>query len=458
MSSHSLTTKGKTMDRRSFLGAAAGASAFMIVPSRVIGGRGRTAPSDKLNIAGIGAGGQGAWDLDCLSTQNIVALADVDWDRAAETFQKYPAAKRYKDFRLMLDKEHSHIDAVLVATPDHTHAVAALAAIQMKKHVYCEKPLAHTIHEARSIAAAASREGIATQMGNQGMAFEGNRLIKEWIWDGAIGPVREVHVWSDRPTRLGTRDLWWAQGIERPADTPPAPAGLDYDLWLGPAPFRPYHPAYIPFSWRGWWDFGEGGLGDMGVHNIAPVWSALKLTAPDSVCASSTPVFPDTLPVASVVHYEFPARGNLPPVKLHWYDGGLLPPRPEELENGRELPREDGILFVGDKGKMLVDGWGGASPRLIPESRMQEYEMPEKTLPRSIGHHEEWIKACREGTPTESHFGFAGPLTEMLLLGIISVRLGGKKLDWDAKKMKITNAPEANGYLHYAYRDGWLSP
>jgi len=450
--------KGKTMDRRSFLGASAAASAFMIVPSRVLGGRGRTAPSDQLNIAGIGVGGQGAWDLECLSSQNIVALADVDWDRAAETFQKYPSAKRYKDFRVMLDKEHRHIDAVVVATPDHTHAVATLAAIQMKKHVYCEKPLTHTIREARSVVGAAARAGISTQMGNQGMAFEGNRLIKEWIWDGAIGPVREVHVWSDRPTRLGTRDLWWAQGIDRPQDSPPVPANLDYDLWLGPAPFRPYHPAYVPFAWRGWWDFGEGGLGDMGVHNIAPVWSALKLTAPKSVYASSTPVFPETLPVASVVHYEFPARENLPPVTLHWYDGGLLPSRPEELENGRELPKEDGILFVGDKGKLLVDGWGGASPRLISESRMQEYVIPPKTLPRSIGHHEEWIKACKEGTPTESHFGFAGPLTEMLLLGIISVRLGGRKLDWDAEATQITNVPEANGYLHYSYRDGWPSP
>jgi predicted dehydrogenase len=293
-------------------------------------------------------------------------------------------------------------------------------------------------------------------MGNQGMAFEGNRLIKEWLWDGAIGPVREVHVWSDRPTHLGTKDLYWPQGIERPADTPPVPAALDWDLWLGPAPFRPYHPAYAPFAWRGWWDFGEGGLGDMGVHNIAPVFSALNLTAPVSVCGSSTPVFPETVPEACIVHYGFPANGDRPAVSLHWYDGGLLPPRPEEMEDGRELNKEDGILFVGDKGKLLVEGWGGASPRLIPESRMREYTLPPKTLARSAGHHQEWIDACKKGTPTESHFGFAGPLTETLLVGMVSVRLGGRKLRWDSENLTFPGDGEADGLLHYAYREGWL--
>ncbi|MDZ7314785.1 MAG: Gfo/Idh/MocA family oxidoreductase [candidate division KSB1 bacterium] len=442
------------MKRRSFLkNSSLVIGAFTIVPRHVLGGPKYTAPSDKLYIAAIGAGGQAAWDLEQLESENIIALCDVDWERAADSFKKYPKANRYKDFRVMLDREKS-IDAVLVATPDHTHAVAAMAAIKRGKHVYCEKPLTHTVYEARMLAQAAKEAGVATQMGNQGMAFEGNRLIKEWLADGAIGTVREVHVWSDRPTRLGTTDLWWAQGIERPKETPPVPPDLDWDLWLGPAPFRPYHPAYVPFAWRGWWDFGEGGLGDMGIHNIAPAFDALKLTAPISVHASSTPVFPDSLPVASIVHYEFPAVGDRPAVKLHWYDGGLLPERPKELEDYRALPKEDGLIFIGDKGAMLVEGWGGEIPRLIPETRMREYRRPPKTLPRSIGHHAEWIRACKEGTPTASHFGFAGPLTETVLIGTICVRLGGRKLHWDAAAMRFDDE-EANRLLHYEYRAGW---
>jgi len=292
-------------------------------------------------------------------------------------------------------------------------------------------------------------------MGNQGMAFEGNRLIKEWLWDGAIGPVREVHVWSDRPTHQGKLPLCWAQGIERPTDTPPVPDHLDWDLWLGPAPHRPYHPAYVPFRWRGWWDFGSGGLGDMGIHNLAPVFTALKLGAPTSVHASSTPVYEETLPLACTVHYEFPARRDMPPVTVHWYDGGLIAARPAELEDSRELPREDGLIFVGDKGKMLVTSWGGNSPRLIPETRMKAYQRPPQTLPRSSGHYAEWIKACKEGTPTESSFDFAGPMTEAVLLGTVAVRTGGRKLIWDSERMKITNVTEANALLHYPYRESW---
>jgi len=288
------------------------------------------------------------------------------------------------------------------------------------------------------------------------MAFEGNRLINEWIWDGAIGPVREVHAWSDRPTHSGKPPLYWAQGIERPTDTPPIPKTLDWDLWLGPAPYRPYNPAYIPFAWRGWWDFGSGGLGDMGIHNLAPVWSALKLGAPTSINASSTLFNNETLPLASAVHYEFGARGDMPPVTLHWYDGGIVPARPPELDDDRELSREDGLIFVGDKGKMYVEGWGGNSPRLIPEAKMRDYRRPPKTLPRSIGHHAEWIKACKEGTPTRSDFaGFAGPLTEAVLLGTVCVRMGGGKLYWDSENLKVTNSSEANRLLHYEYRKGW---
>jgi predicted dehydrogenase len=321
--------------------------------------------------------------------------------------------------------------------------------------VYCEKPLTRTVREARVVGDFARQSRLATQMGNQGMAFEGNRQIKEWLADDAIGTVREVHVWSDRPTHRGKLPFWWPQGIERPTDSPPVPSGLNWDLWLGPAPARPYHPAYVPFRWRGWWDFGSGGLGDMGIHNLAPVFDALKLGPPLSVQASSTPVFKESVPLACVVHYEFAARAGQPPVKLHWYDGGLLPERPDELEEERPLDPEDGILFVGDRGKLLVEGWGGERPRLIPESRNREYQRPARTLPRSIGHYAEWIKACKEGTPTASNFAFAGPLTEAVLLGSVCVRNGGEKLFWDSVAFRFSNSDEANALLHYQYRPGW---
>ena len=442
------------ISRRDFLGTAGAAATFMILPSHVLGRAGTVSPNSKLNIAGVGIGGQGASDLAQVNSENIVALCDVDSDYAAKTFQKYPAAKRYTDFREMLDKEKG-IDAVVVGTPDHTHAIVSIAAIKRGKHVYCEKPLTRTVHEARAVAKAAREAKVATQMGNQGMAFEGNRLINEWLADGAIGPVREVHVWSDRPTHRGKMPLWWAQGVERPQETPAVPATMDWDLWLGPAPYRPYHPAYAPFRWRGWWDFGSGGLGDMGIHNLAPVFSALKLGAPESVHASSTPVFKETVPLAAIVHYQFPARGDLPPVKLHWYDGGLLPARPDELEEERDLDAEDGIIFVGDKGKMFVAGWGGERPRLLPQSRNKEYQRPPKTLPRSIGHHKEWIEACKGGPAPRSNFDVAGPLTEAVLLGALCIRHGGEKLTWDSSNLKITNVPEANALLHYDYRQGW---
>ena len=451
---HDFMSMSLKTPRRAFLHTSSALVAAALVPRFVLGGPGQKPPSEKLNLAVIGAGGRGEEDIAELKTENIVALCDVDWGRAAKTFDRLPKAARYRDFRVMLEKEKG-IDAVVVATPDHIHAVASMAAIRAGKHVYCEKPLTRTIQEARSLAKAAREARVATQMGNQGMAFEGNRLISEWLEDGAIGPVREAHVWSDRPTHRGKMPLWWPQGLDRPLETPAVPANLDWDLWLGPAPWRPYHPAYAPFRWRGWWDFGSGGLGDMGIHNLAPVFSALKLGALESVQASSTPVFKETVPLASVVHYQFPARGALPPLKLHWYDGGLLPPRPDELEDDRDLDAEDGIILVGDHGKMLVEGWGGEKPRLIPETRNKEYRRPPKTLPRSIGHHQEWIQACKTGSPTRSNFEVAGPLTEAVLLGSLCVRLGGEKLRWDSDNMKVTNIKDANPYLHYKYRDGW---
>jgi predicted dehydrogenase len=446
--------KEKKVTRRGFMSAAAGVAAFTIVPRHVLGGAGQTPPSEKLNIAGIGVAGRGAGDLQEVESQNIVALCDVDWRHAAGTFRHYPNARKYKDFREMLDKEDKNIDAVVVATADHCHAVASMAAIKRGKHVYCEKPLTHTVYEAKAIAEAAREHKVATQMGNQGQAEEGVRVLCETIWDGAIGQVREVHIWTDRPLN-GTNKWYWPQGVDRPTDTPPVPETLDWNLWLGPAPERPYHPAYLPFVWRGWWDFGTGALGDIGCHAIDPVFRALKLGYPTSVEACCTLVNDETYPVASRVTYEFPARGDLAPVTLHWYDGGMRPPRPAELEDGRRLGT-NGALYIGDKGKIL-DG------RLIPQARQREYGRPPRKLERSPGHHQEWINACKGGKPAGSNFpDHAGLLAQVVLMGNIALRpalkqdkLFGTKLLWDAKEFKFTNVPEANQYLTKEYREGW---
>ncbi|MGB2806933.1 MAG: Gfo/Idh/MocA family oxidoreductase [Sedimentisphaerales bacterium] len=448
MENQEKTTKQsiRKISRRDFMGAAAAATAFTIVPRHVLGGAGNTAPSEKLNIAGIGVGGRGAGDIGEVSSENIVALCDVDFRNAAGTFKKYPKARQYRDFRKMLDKENKNIDAVVVATPDHTHAVATMMAIKMGKHVYCEKPLAHDIFEVRKVTEAAREAKVATQLGNQGQASEETRLVCEFIWNGAIGPVREVHSWCNRPIS--------PRGIDRPKDTPPVPEGLSWDLWLGTAPGRPYHSCYLPFSWRGWWDFGTGVLGDIGCHQFVSIFRALKLGYPTSVEACTSGVNSETAPLASIVRYEFPARGDMPPVKLTWYDGGLMPPRPAELEDGRRFGGADDNLYVGDKGKML-------GHRLIPEAKMKEYEKPAKTLPRSPGHHREWILACKGGPPARSNFELSGPMAEVVLLGNIAVHMGqtlyekGLKLYYDGPNMRITNMPEANQYIRREYRKGW---
>ena len=444
------------LSRRQFLGGATLASAaFMIVPSHVLGQGGKKPPSEKLNIAGIGVGGQGGHDISQMTDENIVALCDVDTAHAGGTFRRYPDAKIYKDYRQML-AEQKDIDAVVLATPDHQHAIIAMAAIKMRKHVYCEKPLTHTVMEARQLAQAARGHKVATQMGNQGQASEETRQLCEMIWDQVIGPVREVHVWTDRPAN-GLFKEYWPQGVERPKDAPRVPDTLDWDLWLGPAPERPYHPAYLPFRWRGWWDFGTGALGDIGCHACDPVFRALKLSHPISVEASSSRVNQETYPSASMVTYQFPARGDLPPVKLIWYDGGLRPPRPAELEPGPEMGA-NGHLFIGDGGKILSQQKGYA---LIPAKRQQDYGVPPRKLPRSIGHHKEWIAACKGGPPAGSNFDWAGPLTEVVLLGNVALRqqmreeLTTKKLQWDGVSMRFTNSDEANKLLQREYRAGW---
>ncbi len=446
----------KNMTRRGFVGAAAGVAAFTVVPRHVVAGSGSAAPSEKINIAGVGVGGQGGHDIGQLDSQNIVALCDVDWRHAAGCFKRYPNAKQYKDFREMLDKEDKHIDGVVVGTPDHMHAIVSMAAIKRGKHVYCEKPLTHTVREARMLAEAAREAKVATQMGNQGQAGEEVRLLCETIWDGAIGQVREVHVWTDRPLN-GTNNWYWPQGVGRPGGQDPVPETLDWDLWIGPAPMRPYvgNRVYHPFVWRGWWDFGTGALGDIGCHSLSPVFRALKLGHPTSVEACCTLVNNETYPVASRVTYEFPARGDLAPVTLHWYDGGMKPPRPPELEDGRRWDT-NGALFIGDKGKM----YGG---RLLPESRQRDYGRPPQKLERSPGHYIEWVIACKGGKPAGSNFpDHAGLLAQVVLLGNVALRPAlkadkylGTKLLWDGDKFEFTNVPEANQYLTKEYRAGW---
>jgi predicted dehydrogenase len=430
----------------------------MIVPRHVLGGRGQTAPSDKLNIGCVGVGGKGTSDTWSVSTENIIALCDVDDTQMAdflthrrnnpENQPMYDKANKYRDFRIMLEKEKS-LDAITVSTPDHNHAVIAMTAMKMGKHVFVQKPLTHTVKEAQMLAEAAKKYNIVSQMGNQGHAGEEGRLMNEWIWDGAIGDVREVHVWTNRPI--------WPQGIDAPKEIPSVPSTLDWNLWLGPAPFRPYHPAYAPFNWRGWWDYGTGALGDMGAHLIDHPFWALNLGHPKTVQASSTRFTEDSFPLAEMVTYEFPARGEMPPVKLTWFDGGIAPPRPAEMEAERKMGDSGGgVLFLGDEGILMCSTYGG-NPRLVPETRMQEYTRPEKTIPRSPGIQAEWIQAIKDGKKSTTDFSYSSKLTIMMLLANIAVRMveHNMKLEWDGEKMEFTNLPEANAFLHKEYRPGW---
>jgi len=443
----------KGITRRGFLGRAASAAAITIVPAHVLGGPRHRPPSEKLNIAGIGVGGMGAGNLAAMESENIVALCDVDHAFAAKTFQKYPQARVWRDYREMLDKQKD-IDAVLIATPDHTHAVIALAALQAGKHVYCQKPLTHDIYESRRLAEAAAEAKVATQMGIQGHSGEGTRLIYEWIQDGAIGEVREVEAWCNISYYPWGHAFYSAPIGTRPTDTPAVPDTLDWDLWIGPAPLRPYHPAYHPTVWRCWQDFGSSMMCDRGTHTFDPIVWALQLGAPTSVEASSLGSTDEVHAIAGIVTYQFPARGELPPVKLTWYEG-LRAPRPEELEAGRIMGEsEGGALFRGSKG-MLMCGIYGNSPRLIPESRMREYQRPAPTLARVPDSHEmDWVRACKGGPPAGASFEYGALLTEICLLGNIAKRVDGR-IEWDAQAMKITNSPDANRYVRSEYRAGW---
>ena len=495
----------RRLTRRKFLAdssrVALGAT---ILPRRILGGRGYQAPSDTLNVAIVGVGGMGMSNAEALISQNIVALCDVDFgyvdrslaDRLKEkdkdgkprpeppkVQEQFGKAKRYADFREMLEKQKD-IEGIVVATPDHLHAVIAKAAMDLGKHVYVQKPLTWSVHEARVLRETAARTKVVTQMGNQGHSGDDARLINEWIAAGLIGPVREVHIWTNRPI--------WPQGIPRPMAAPapvagaapaprswgqrainettaaamagdfPVPDGLRWDLYLGPvAEDIPYHPIYHPFNWRGWIDFGVGALGDMGAHLMDHPYWALGLTYPTSVESTSTPfggprAKPATYPLAMTAHYEFPARGDLPPVKLSWYDGGLMPPRPDVLPDDLALNREGGVIFVGQKGILMHETYG-SKPRLFPDALMQQTASVPQTLPRiGMSHELNWVGACKGNGKATSPFEYAGALTECMLLGIVALRTGqGRKILYDSATAQVTNIPEANQYLTREYRAGW---
>ncbi|NOT07322.1 MAG: Gfo/Idh/MocA family oxidoreductase [Gemmatimonadales bacterium] len=505
----------KSLSRRDFVaGAGKVALGAMVAPGfptvvsrHVLGGPGFQAPSDTLNVAIVGAGGMGMSNAEQLVSQNIAAVCDVDFGYVERSLagrgkdntgqprpnglklqEQFGKATRYADFREMLDKEKG-VEGVVIATPDHNHAVIAKAAMEAGKHVYVQKPLTYSVHEARVLRETARRTGRVTQMGNQGHSTDDARLVNEWIQAGVIGPVREVYVWTNRPI--------WPQGISRPVRPPatpaapnwgtggvrdiqgtamwgdyPIPAGLNWQLYLGPvAEEIAFHPIYHPFNWRGWLDFGVGALGDMGAHLIDHPYWALSLTQPTSIEATSTPFGtvaidpppatgprrrPVSYPLAMTAHYEFPARGTRPPVKLSWFDGGLMPPRPEVLPDSVTLNREGGVIFLGSKGILMHETYG-AKPTIFPDALMQEARAVPKTMARITTSHEmNWAEACKGKGQASSPFDYAAPLTETMLLGIVALRAGqGRKILYDADTMTITNAADANQYLTREYRGGW---
>lgn len=465
--------------RRDFLRTSSLAAAgFFIIPRHVLG-KGFVAPSDKLNIAGIGAGGKGAGDLAEFAKSanvNIVAFCDVDEAQAAGSVKRFPNARFYYDYREMLEKEKNNIDAVSVSTPDHTHAIATMAAMQLGKHVYVQKPLTHDIYEARMLTQAAKRYKVVTQMGNQGGSGDGVRLMKEWYNAGLIGDVKKVQAWTNRPV--------WPQGMAKPTGNFTVPDKFKWDLWLGTAKYEEFNPAYHPFNWRGWWAYGTGALGDMACHVMDPIYRILPILYPNEVECSVPNQFTaawteagyiDSCPPASIIHLNYPRNDKKGNIKVTWMDGGLLPQRPEELLPDEPMGNWDGgVIFEGTKGKMMCSCYG-ADPVLLPTKRMKEVALPKQTLKRvPEGHYLQWVNACIAGygkTELSSPFEYAGPFTESILMGNLAIRswmmknpnlkgwedkyLGRKKLLWDAANMKITNFDEANQFVKREYRNGW---
>jgi len=433
-------------NRRTFLKTTTAAAAgISIIPSHVMGkALGHVAPSDKLNIAGIGIGGKGRVNLEAMATENIVALCDVDWKYAQECFDDYPAAKRYWDWRIMLEEMGDDIDGVMIATSDHMHAAIAATAIKMGKHVYCQKPLTHSVYESRLLTRLAREYKVATQMGNQGNSAPEARTVEEWIQSGEIGEVKEVHAWTNRPI--------WPQGLERPKEIMTAPDTMNWDLFIGPAPMRPFHDIYTPWNWRGWWDFGTGALGDMACHILNPVFSSLKLGYPTKVQGSSTLVNTESAPQAERVEYTFPEREGLPEVKVSWYDGGMMPPRPVELADGKAMMEDQmgGCIFMGSKDKLICN-LGGINPRLLSGRKPNVPETLRRVKDYPVGgiqdgpHEQDWVRACKENPENRvqphSNFDMAGPFNEMIVMGVLAVRLQSldRELQWDGQNMKFTN-------------------
>ncbi|MBE3133925.1 MAG: Gfo/Idh/MocA family oxidoreductase [Acidobacteria bacterium] len=440
------------LSRRAFLGGVAATAAFTIVPRYVLGGAPGRAPSDKINIAGIGVGGQGHGDVREVSGgNNIVALCDVDEQKAGGIFKEFPDARKFRDFRKMFDAMGKGIDAVVIATPDHTHAVVAMAAIQRGKHVYCEKPLAHSVAEVRALTKAAADRRVITQLGNQGHSSESIRMFCEWIWDGAIGKVQRIDCGCSAVNS-------GIDALGQIKQTPPVPATLDWDLWLGPAQERPYSPAYHPYNWRGWVPFGNGTIGDWTCHVIDPVFWALDLGSPTTVQAQVKDYDPktqgDAFPKGDVITYEFPAKGARGAIPMVWYSGTEKIPRPKEL-TGDTKHYDTGAVVYGDKGVIHYGSHGAGGVRIIPEEQMKAYKTPPQKIPRVRGHHADWVAAIREGRKAGSDFSYGGPLTEIAMLGVIAIRLAPAKLQWDTRKMRFTNSPEANALINPPYRKGW---
>ncbi|MCC6232017.1 MAG: Gfo/Idh/MocA family oxidoreductase [Verrucomicrobiales bacterium] len=439
--------------RRTFLkaGAAAGAG-LLVVPRHVIAASGATPPSERVNIAAIGVGGMGAGDIEAVAGDNhIVALCDVDQVRAASTIQKHPRAKLFRDFRKMFDAMEKEIDAVIVATPDHFHAVASMGAIRRGKHVYCEKPLAHSVHEVRALMKAAQEHKVVTQLGNQGHSFDSIRDFCEWIWAGAIGQVHTIHA-GCAAVNSGLDDL------PKLKDTPQVPATLDWDLWLGPSAERRYHPAYLPGTWRGWVPFGNGTVGDWACHVLDPVFWALDLGAPTSVVAQVKDYDPgkqgDAFPKGEILTYEFPASGNRGPITLKWHSGTERIPRPADMDPD-DKAIETGAVVMGNKGTIVYGSHGAGGVRLIPHARMDAFQKPARTLPRVKEHHWDWIQAIRKGGRAGSDFSYGGPLTELAMLGVIAIKFPGQKLEWDSAAMAFRNSKEATAWVNPPYRAGW---
>jgi predicted dehydrogenase len=496
------------LPRRQFVrNAALAGAAFTILPRHVLGGPRHIAPSDRVNIAGVGVGGMGRANMQALSSMNLVAMCDVDWSyvdvryadipkqmeaankrltEATDDKQKaqaqaqitswqqlqaqLPKTRRYTDYREMLAKQ-KNIDAVVIATPDHTHALIALAAMDLGKHVYVQKPLAWSVEECRRLAAKATASKLQTQMGNQGHSSDDARLVNEYIQSGAIGTVTEVHVWTNRPL------AYWPQGIPRPAPLPAnakdlpwnmngvmtraagsfgsytPPDKLAWDLFLGPSRYIEYHPIYHPFNWRGWTDWGVGAIGDMGAHLIDSAFWSLDLDFPTTVETTSTPYNHDTYPMACTTYYEFPAKGARPAVKMTWYDGGLTPPKPVEMGE-EELNKGGGVLYIGTQGKLLHDTYG-FNPRLLPKSLHESVGKPKETYARIATSHEmNWIDAIRGTQKTTSPFEYSARLTEIMLLGVVALN-AGKKISYDGNAMKVTNVPDSDALLKRKYRAGW---